>query len=138
MPESVQPQAPFEDNFVQYIAHETDLHPAAIRLLNAMPTLQYVSLTTCGQRRYSGAWKYWHSSKAWRVVEMDRSGTKVPGGSGSCVELTGDEAEAVIDEEELYLCYREEVSSFRLCADLTELTWKVQNVIWHCIENASK
>ena len=131
MPESVQPQAPFEDDFVQYIAHETDLHPAAIRLLNAMPTLQYVSLTTCGQRRYSGAWKYWHSSKAWRVVEMDRSDTKVPGGSGSCVELTG-------DEEELYLRYREAVSSFRLGADLTELTWKVQNVIWHCIENASK
>ena len=75
----VEPNA--ASDFLQHVVQDADLYPAAIRLLNAMPTLQYVSLTNCGQRRYSGAWKYWHSSKAWRVVEMDRSDTKVPGGS---------------------------------------------------------
>ena len=130
-PESVRPQgpgAPFEEDereheneedWLEYVAHETDLRPAAIRLVDAGPSLQYVSLTTCGERRYKGApgsnSKYWHSSKAWRVVGR-RGGAHEDLESSSStsrlgvVEVTKEEAEAVMDREELRLRDREEVS----------------------------
>ena len=130
------PGAPFEEDededWVEYVVHETDLHPAAIRLVDAVPSLQYVSLTTCGERRYRGApagnSKYWHSSKAWRVVghrdganedsNFHLSPYAPPAGNDSggsrslrVVEVTKEEAEAVMDREDLRLRDREEVSA---------------------------
>ena len=55
------------------------------------------------------------------------------------MEITGEEAEAVIDAEELHLRQREEVSDFHLrTAGCWKLTRQVQNMVWHCIENALK
>ena len=102
-------------DFVQSTVQEEDLHPAATRLLDAMQTLRYLFLTTCGKRRDGpDTWKHWHSPKAWRVavVGVDEdcrlSGTKE--GSRPCVELTNEEADSVIEAEELHLRHREEVS----------------------------
>ena len=97
--------------FVQNMQEE-HLDPAAIRLVDALQSLQYLFLTTCGKRRYEGpgSWKYWYSPKAWMIpvggVDEDRHPA---GGSRPCVEITGEEAEAVIDAEELHLRQREEV-----------------------------
>ena len=110
------------DDFAQNIAHDTDLYPAAAQLLDTMQKLQYVLLTTCGVRRYRMPWKYWHSSKAWRLVEADEDavtpGCPPDSGRPSCMEISGEEAEAVIDKQELYLRYREEVRDFwKWCSD---------------------
>lgn len=104
-------QAGFVENMVQ----EEDLHPAAIRLVDALQSLQYLFLATCGKRRYEGpeSWEYWYSPKAWTMpvggVDEDRHPA---GGSRPCVEIAGEEAEAVIDAEELHLRQREEVGDF--------------------------
>ncbi|KAM5538334.1 hypothetical protein V8D89_007936 [Ganoderma adspersum] len=115
---------PPDEDFAQNVAHDADLYPAATRLVDAMQTLQYVLLTTCGVRRYGEPWMNWHSSKAWCVVDADEDvvtpGYPPDSGRLSCVEISSEEAQAVIDEEELHLSYREE------------------NMMWHCIKNASK
>ena len=108
---------------VQSIVQEEDLQPAAIRLLDAMQTLRYLFLTTCGKRRGGPeTCEHWHSPKAWQVpvvgvdedCSLSESGTKE--GSRPCVERTSEEAEAVIEAEELHLRHREEVSGFCLRA----------------------
>ena len=108
-------QGPLSDeDFAQNIAHDADLYPAAMRLVDTMRTLQYVLLTTCGVRRYGEPWMNWHSSKAWRVMGADEDvvtpGYSPDSGRLSCVEISREEAQAVIYEEELHLRYREEVS----------------------------
>ncbi|KAM5538342.1 hypothetical protein V8D89_007944 [Ganoderma adspersum] len=116
-----------DEEFAQNVAHDADLRPAAIRLLSTMQTLQYVFLTTCGIRLCCEPWKYWHSSKAWKAtsVGVDEEPHPSPGpsstkkGSRPCVEMDSDEAEAVIDEQELYLRRREE------------------DMVGHCVKNAS-
>ena len=47
-------------SFVQNMVQEEDLHPAAIRLIDALQSLQYLFLATCGKRQYEGPgfWKY--------------------------------------------------------------------------------
>ena len=115
-------------DFLQHVVQDADLYPAAIRLLDTMETLQYVLLTTCGARQYGAGTgtpgKYWYSSRAWRVASVDehlpgpgsqdtQAGTKRC--SGSCVEIDDEAAEMVIEEEELYMGRRGEVSDLRLC-----------------------
>ncbi|PIL31141.1 hypothetical protein GSI_05837 [Ganoderma sinense ZZ0214-1] len=121
-----QPNAPPEPHvddeaFAQNIAHDADLYPAAIRLLHSLPALEYVLLTTCGVHRFGKPWTYWHSSRAWHVQEvvaesedlrrddpLDGAQTRDSTRSRSCVEISGEAAEAVVDEEELHLGQREE------------------------------
>ena len=115
-------------DFLQHVVQDADLYPAAIRLLDTMETLQYVLLTTCGARQYGAGTgtpgKYWYSSRAWRVASVDehlpgpgsqdtQAGTKRC--SGSCVEIDDEAAEMVIEQEELYMGRREEVSDLCLC-----------------------
>ena len=92
-----------------YLASEEDLHPTATRLFRTMPSLQYALLTTCGYatvlNRTRSRWhaSRWLSSKAWRIKEVHED-------LRPCVEMSNDEAEAVINREELHLGSKEQVS----------------------------
>ena len=95
---------------------ETDLLPAAARLFDAIPTLQHVFLTTCGRtwvwvESYMRLRDKWCCSKGWRAAGDDKDLHDSPGPKrSSCVEISGAEAEAVMDREGLRLSQREEVS----------------------------
>ncbi len=112
-----------DEDHSRYIASEQDLHHAATGFFNAMPTLQCVLLTTCGythlldrNRRHQHTSK-WLSSKAWRVLGVDEDPSDTEW--RPCMEISGDEAEAVIAREELQLGSWEQVSSrdIHICAD---------------------
>ncbi|KAI1791954.1 hypothetical protein LXA43DRAFT_369146 [Ganoderma leucocontextum] len=113
---------------------EVDLHSAATRLRDTMPTLQYLFLTACGgtyaippREEWEPCQKQtldkWLSSKAWRVVHDNASGglrpsTRTPE-SGSCImELSREDAERVMHQEELRLSCDEE-DMVRQCSDST-------------------
>ncbi|PIL31130.1 hypothetical protein GSI_05826 [Ganoderma sinense ZZ0214-1] len=128
------PELHDDEAFAQNIAHDADLYPAATRLLNTLASLEYVLMTTCGLRRFGEPWKYWHSSRAWRVKPaevisepedprydpLDGAQTWDSTRSRSCEEMSSEAAEAVIDKEELHLDQREE------------------NMVRECIKFASK
>ncbi|KAM5539857.1 hypothetical protein V8D89_006360 [Ganoderma adspersum] len=90
---------------------EADLQLVAARLFDAMPTLQHVFLTHCGRRwiwtgSYTQLHSKWSSSGAWRAagaaenISLKRS---------LCLgSISGAEAKAVLDLEELQLSQREE------------------------------
>ena len=103
-------------------AREADLLPTATRFINAIPTLQYVLLTTCGhtyQLPSPNTWESdqqrtlnkWLSSMAWRPVDSydghHRSNAKSHSG---VVLLSRETAERIVEEEELYLSHDEDVS----------------------------
>ncbi|PIL31091.1 hypothetical protein GSI_05787 [Ganoderma sinense ZZ0214-1] len=81
-----------------------DLFPIARRFVSAMPSLQNVFLTACGST--------WLSSGAWQVVHGEE--VLHPGGpsdasvSSSCVELSREATQWIMDREELYLSRAEE------------------------------
>ncbi|PIL30601.1 hypothetical protein GSI_07302 [Ganoderma sinense ZZ0214-1] len=92
------------------IPSETDFQPTAVRLLDAMPTLQYFFLAVS---RYSSMTtsrthheSRWESSKAWRVVSA--SGGPHPSDTvrSSCEELDSVAAEIILSREELKLQMR--------------------------------
>ncbi|KAI1791018.1 hypothetical protein LXA43DRAFT_1182178 [Ganoderma leucocontextum] len=101
------PNTVFDGEFVN-IAREADLHPAATRFFDAMPTLQYVFLTTCGHTYLlaGGSWNArnkWSSSKAWQVDDVNEKLRWSNGKRGSCVEMSDEAAKVVMDREELQL-----------------------------------
>ena len=110
---SLNPKAISPDESPEISVRQTDLHPVAARLFDAMPTLQHVFLTHCGR---TWVWagsstqlrNTWSASGAWRSATAGADEGR--GSSYSCVEIGGAEAEAVMDREELQLSQREEVS----------------------------
>nr|VWP01787.1 Autophagy-related protein 2 [Ganoderma boninense] len=137
----------YDEAVAQYIAQDADLGPAATRLLDTLPSLEYVLLTTCGVRPFFQPWKHWHTSRAWRATPVTSSAVAVDDlglGSGepepeephrhgrggpplgtsfaidtqdrsrggrSCVEISCEAAEAVVNKEELWLDMDEEDAS---------------------------
>ena len=110
------------------IAHEEDLLPAAMRLLDAIRTLRYLFLITCGQREPSS--ETWYSAKAWRVAvgeSVDEDSADMHSGShaatqrGAYVEMGEEEAEEIVFREKLYSHDREVgfVCPRELCAATT-------------------
>ncbi len=99
-----------------HTAGEMDLHLLATRLIDTMPTLRYIFLTTCGHTVRHGIPSRsaldaeWRSSKAWRVVRRDANRP-----ASECVELSRTDAERVMDEEELHLSRNKEVGGLRPC-----------------------
>ncbi|PIL31121.1 hypothetical protein GSI_05817 [Ganoderma sinense ZZ0214-1] len=108
-----------------------DLEVTKARLVDTMPTLRYLFLTTCGQTRTgtprNRLWEFsnnvlsrWFASKAWRVVhdgeDLHPSESDSDVGLGSCVELSGEAAERIMEREELQLS-RDEEYEVRQCAD---------------------
>ncbi|PIL31123.1 hypothetical protein GSI_05819 [Ganoderma sinense ZZ0214-1] len=101
-----------------------DLDRTAARFVDAMPSLQYVFLTTCGEARPILSRRSlpssvppktphkWGSSKAWRVaydgenIRHDLEPTEVR--RGACVELSVEAAERIAGEEGLELSRHEE------------------------------
>ena len=130
--------------------HGADIYLAAVQLVNMIQSLRYVLFTTCGVCKYDARSKYWHSSKAWRVADHnigDAAATlDLPSDTGlKLVEISGEAAETVIDEEELHMGRRGEVSDGFLC----NFVWHMMLIVWgvllssqsmvaNCIENASK
>ncbi|PIL31131.1 hypothetical protein GSI_05827 [Ganoderma sinense ZZ0214-1] len=126
---SAPPEPPDSDEaFAHNIAHDADLYPTAIRLLSTFPALEYVLLTTCGMRRFGWPWKCWYSSRVWRVQDVvsdskdprrasDPLDEALARGSRSrtCVELSEEAEEGVIDKEELYFDQREEAAFCVIC-----------------------
>ncbi|TBU48282.1 hypothetical protein BD309DRAFT_950064 [Dichomitus squalens] len=113
MSKRTQPNMGVDEDFVN-TARESDLLPAATAFLEAMPSLEYIFLTTCGRtyvpvgRRWEERHK-WLSSKAWRVAGR-HEGPDVPSAAtGMLVELSSEAAEVIIDREEFQLSLREEV-----------------------------
>ena len=112
---SLNPKAISPDESPEISVRQTDLHPVAARLFDAMPTLQHVFLTHCGR---TWVWagsstqlrNTWSASAAWRSATAGADEGSGSGSSYSCVEIGGAEAEAVMDREELQLSRREEVS----------------------------
>ena len=129
---------------------DADVYVAAVQLVDAMQSLRYVLFTTCGVCKYDARSKYWHSSKAWRVVDHNISDAAatldLPSDTGlKLIEINREAAETVIDEEELNMGRREEVSDIFLCSFVWHMTltvWGVllcsQSMVANCIENASK
>ena len=110
-----------------YTAGEVDLPAAATALSSAIPTLQHVFLMTCGQtKKYvprGFRWSIeveilsgWLASKAWRVVRRHQhdhyTGPSHGDVGDSLTELSGGEAERIMDREELHLFRYEEVGTF--------------------------
>ena len=114
-PQGTRLSASKEDSM--YLASEEDLRPTASRLFRTMPSLQYALLTTCGyttvlnrtrSRRHASRWL---SSRAWRIKDVHEDLTASPSTEWwPCVEMSNDEAEAVINREELHLGRKEQVS----------------------------
>lgn len=109
-----------------------DLLPLAADLAEAIPTLLYVFLTTCGhayeflpRRLWRGDDRQlvgkWLSSKAWRVTRdhnnlhsgsESASGDSAGGVEALCTELSGSEEARIMDREEMHLSQDEEVGNF--------------------------
>ena len=98
-----------------------DLSTAAARIIDEMPTLEHLFLTTCGHTYIvptKKGWpvfrkrtlERWLSTKAWRVNDHDIESLR-PSHPGlhSCVELSTEVAERIVNREELHLCHDEEV-----------------------------
>ena len=101
------------------VPRDADLHPAAMRLIGALPSLQCVFLTACGIRNDTYPCKYWHSCRAWCVARADDSDNPCHG-TPVCVEIPDHEARRVMEEEELCLgdsLSSEAVSGFCPCRD---------------------
>ncbi|PIL31137.1 hypothetical protein GSI_05833 [Ganoderma sinense ZZ0214-1] len=100
-----------------YFAREEDLRPAAMRFSETMPTLQYVLLTTCGYTTLLGPTQpgqhtsKWLSSKAWHIPDVREDFFPFDTERGPYPEISDEEAEAVINREELHLGSREQVGS---------------------------
>ncbi|PIL31120.1 hypothetical protein GSI_05816 [Ganoderma sinense ZZ0214-1] len=105
-----------------YTAHETDLHAVATRVFDAMPTIQYVLLATCGHTYQClprneappGATETvnkWHASKAWRAPDspITKGHSKA---KASPVALSREAAEKIVAQEELHSSCDEEVCTF--------------------------
>ncbi|PIL31089.1 hypothetical protein GSI_05785 [Ganoderma sinense ZZ0214-1] len=105
-----------------YIADKGDLHTVATRIFDAMPTAQYIFLTTCGhsypdrhlnEKRTDGltVLNKWHASKAWRRAAhpLAEGRRELSNAKASPVELSGEATEKIIAQEELYLSSDEEV-----------------------------
>ncbi|KAM5542664.1 hypothetical protein V8D89_003625 [Ganoderma adspersum] len=119
----------FDATLNDVVPSETDLHPAAVQLFDAIPTLQYVFLavsryncTADSPERYMHLDSLWESSKAWRAIGVD--GDPHPSGRtrGSCVELDSIAAEVVLRREELKLHHGEKVSGCALLRPFWKLT----------------
>ena len=101
------PAGVLEGDHSVYYAREEELYPAATRLFAVIPTLKYLLMTTCGYtfhrertlESYEHTFK-WLSSKAWRVPDVHAD--LLPSGTGF-VEIDNEEAETVIDREELHV-----------------------------------
>ena len=101
-----------------------DLSTAAAQIIDEMPTLEHLFLTTCGHtyivptKKAKKGWlvfrkrtlERWLSTKAWRVNDHDIEGLR-PSHPGfhSCVELSTEVAERIVTGEELHLSHQEEV-----------------------------
>ncbi|PIL31102.1 hypothetical protein GSI_05798 [Ganoderma sinense ZZ0214-1] len=117
---------------VAHIGDRVDLRLTADRFVDAMPTLQCLFLTSCGQAHSILPKKRgpefndeiptkWFTSKAWSVgydhdkdFHLSESDSDV--GLGSCVELSMEAAERIMDREELQLS-PDEKYEVRLCVD---------------------
>ena len=102
-----------------------DVSTAAARIIDEMPTLEHLILTTCGHtyvvptkkgwpvfQRRRRTLERWLLTKAWRVDHCD-SEDRHPSEAGClnlCVELSPGEAERIVNREELHLSHCEEVS----------------------------
>ncbi|PIL31126.1 hypothetical protein GSI_05822 [Ganoderma sinense ZZ0214-1] len=107
-------------------AGDADLYPVALRFSDAMPSLQYIFVTTCGHMHDilpgnpqqasppRTLLNKWHTSKAWRAVreplpEDRQNGSNADSTSRApCMELSWVAAERVIAQEELELSPNEE------------------------------
>ena len=123
--ESIRTPLDDEDESV-YVVNEEVLHPIASRFCNAMPTLRYVLLTTSGYTSLLNGWQIFKqvskrfSSKAWRAPGGDTGLSSSDIERRPCVEIGSDEAEAIIDREELHLGSREQVSDIGVFAQVIE------------------
>ncbi|KAM5538335.1 hypothetical protein V8D89_007937 [Ganoderma adspersum] len=109
-----------DEDFALNIVHDADIHLAAIQLVDMIQSLRYVLFTTCGVCQYDTHWKYWHSSKAWRVAGHNTTPDQPSDTELKLLEISGEAAEMVIDEEELHMGRRE------------------GRMVASCIKNASK
>nr|VWO95300.1 Adenylate cyclase [Ganoderma boninense] len=109
------------------LGDKMDFEVTKTRFVGAVPTLQYLFLTTFGRahaipsKKISSESKIfterWLTSKAWRVLHVNDENLDLwdsEVGSGSCVELSREAAERIIDRENLQLSSDEEVGH-RFC-----------------------
>ena len=99
-----------------------DLSTAAARIIDEMPTLEHLFLTTCGHTYVvptKKGWpvfrkrtlESWLSTKAWRVDHRERDDVCLSDmGLDSCKELGAEVAERIMSREELHLSRHEQVS----------------------------
>ncbi|PIL31099.1 hypothetical protein GSI_05795 [Ganoderma sinense ZZ0214-1] len=115
---------------------DTDHHAAAITFFDAIPTLRYLFLTTCGRtfrphnQVQSGARGIdttytWLSSKAWRVAEYPMHAGDQPlnlesGSTKSLIALSEEDAKRVVEREDLSLSSSEK-DIVQECGDAS--TW---------------
>ncbi|KAI1786803.1 hypothetical protein LXA43DRAFT_1184911 [Ganoderma leucocontextum] len=118
-------RAAFDDDEFLNMVRGADLHAAATRFFDAIPTLQYVFLTTCGHTylptRAGTDWsqkahRKWSSSKAWQVDDVNEELHWSDGKRVSCVEISSETAKVVMDREALYLVPEIE-DNIRPCSD---------------------
>ena len=122
----------------------------------AIPTLKCVLLTTCGftynvpagyrairMARFRRTLKTWLSSKAWRIAHGDDDegrhddlpAATVKSDSSVVIALSREDAETVLDEEELHLSRDKEVGVFvHPILLVLELTSMVQDMVQECSE----
>ncbi|KAI1786812.1 hypothetical protein LXA43DRAFT_1184920 [Ganoderma leucocontextum] len=118
-------RAAFDDDEFLNMVRGADLHAAATRFFDAIPTLQYVFLTTCGHTylptRAGTDWsqkarRKWSSSKAWQVDDVNEELHWSDRKRVSCVEISSETAKVVMDREALYLVPEME-DNIRQCSD---------------------
>ncbi|PIL31122.1 hypothetical protein GSI_05818 [Ganoderma sinense ZZ0214-1] len=113
-----------------YTSGEEDLHTVATRVFDAMPTIRYVLLATCGhsyqhvsrnEARPGASMKTlrkWHASKAWRAPDPLPEAHQLSNAKASPVALNEEAAEKIVAQEELHLS-RDEEEKIQRCSDVT-------------------
>ncbi|PIL29987.1 hypothetical protein GSI_07898 [Ganoderma sinense ZZ0214-1] len=125
-PRATQASTTQEEQNTVYTADETDLHAIATHVFDAMQTVRYILLATCGHTyrslpRNEGppgateALNKWHTSKAWRRTADRLARRHEPSnGKTSPVVLSREATEKIVAQEELHLSRDEEVRTFIL------------------------